>query len=486
MITSPSNKQEITLSAQKESDEEEHFVDEPDEDDTETQTGPAAEGVPVKKEPGKYKKPSWVHRANLNHKSEKVDYDPYHRNPQYCHAENECIWELENFTLHYHPSVSLFAKQILKGEIVQYTGDPLQDFTLIRFLDRFVYKNPKKKEQIEEKAVSLSRKQTVPTGIKGLPVTSEQFLRLEEKRVPADDVFLHRYFQQKAVKDEKKLEDEDSDVESVTDAEFDDFLDKYEGQLDGHDFSNIDFSSEFGKKKMKGDNDEDDDDDDDLDDDLSDEEIDFEDDELAKAFRDEMEGDDSEDNEDSDDDDEMGVFADADNFAEEFASDNEGEQGGFNEEDIEFSDDDDDFADFMPKGKKRKAAEDTQSGLRKGKKSKHGDGGGLYAAAEQFSAVMDDTAGSKMNMIGSDALSNTDKADVKQLKWEVERDRWLKGGNKKHFKKGGGKFSKKGGNRPGGKSWRQKGKQKVGGPRKPQSGSGKWNNKQGKARKGKR
>ena len=29
---------------------------------------------------------------------------------------------------------------------MQYQGDPLQDFTLMRFLDRFVYKNPKKKQ----------------------------------------------------------------------------------------------------------------------------------------------------------------------------------------------------------------------------------------------------------------------------------------------------------------------------------------------------
>lgn len=41
-------------------------------------------------------------------------YDPFHRNPQYCHAENECIWELKKLAAHFHPSVSLFAKQILK------------------------------------------------------------------------------------------------------------------------------------------------------------------------------------------------------------------------------------------------------------------------------------------------------------------------------------------------------------------------------------
>ena len=37
----------------------------------------------------------------------------------------------------------------LQGESLSYSGDPLQDFTLIRFLDRFVYKNPKKVEQGE-------------------------------------------------------------------------------------------------------------------------------------------------------------------------------------------------------------------------------------------------------------------------------------------------------------------------------------------------
>ena len=32
-----------------------------------------------------------------------------------------------------------------QGEAVSYTSDPLEDFTTIKFLDRFVYKNPKLK-----------------------------------------------------------------------------------------------------------------------------------------------------------------------------------------------------------------------------------------------------------------------------------------------------------------------------------------------------
>lgn len=42
---------------------------------------------------------------------------------------------------------TVFLFLYIQGEKIKYVGDPLQDFTLIRFLDRFVYKNPKKKEQ---------------------------------------------------------------------------------------------------------------------------------------------------------------------------------------------------------------------------------------------------------------------------------------------------------------------------------------------------
>jgi ribosome biogenesis protein MAK21 len=32
---------------------------------------------------------------------------------------------------------------IFKNEKVEYTGNPMEDFTLMHFLDRFVYKKPK-------------------------------------------------------------------------------------------------------------------------------------------------------------------------------------------------------------------------------------------------------------------------------------------------------------------------------------------------------
>jgi hypothetical protein len=41
-------------------------------------------------------------------------YDPNHRNPLYCNADNECIWELKQLVNHFHPTVSLFASKLVK------------------------------------------------------------------------------------------------------------------------------------------------------------------------------------------------------------------------------------------------------------------------------------------------------------------------------------------------------------------------------------
>ena len=41
-------------------------------------------------------------------------YAPHHRNPLYSHAGTECVWELRRLTLHFHPSVALFARTLLQ------------------------------------------------------------------------------------------------------------------------------------------------------------------------------------------------------------------------------------------------------------------------------------------------------------------------------------------------------------------------------------
>ena len=67
-------------------------------------------------------------------------YNPLKENPLRSNADNSCAWELLLLAEHNHPTVSLFAKQILDLSLIQYDGDPLLDFSLSSFLDRFAYK----------------------------------------------------------------------------------------------------------------------------------------------------------------------------------------------------------------------------------------------------------------------------------------------------------------------------------------------------------
>lgn len=45
-------------------------------------------------------------------------YDPVFRNPMYCRADGEFIWELEKLSQHYHPTVVLFSQNMLKASNV--------------------------------------------------------------------------------------------------------------------------------------------------------------------------------------------------------------------------------------------------------------------------------------------------------------------------------------------------------------------------------
>ncbi len=77
-------------------------------------------------------------------------YDPLKREPKYAMAEGEPMWELVTLARHCHPTISLWATDLLKGELLEYAGDPLLDFGLSNFLDRISYKSPKTAEKIKK------------------------------------------------------------------------------------------------------------------------------------------------------------------------------------------------------------------------------------------------------------------------------------------------------------------------------------------------
>ncbi|RLV98671.1 hypothetical protein DV515_00010535 [Chloebia gouldiae] len=322
---------------------------------------------------------SWVHHLNMRGRKSEASYDPMHRSPLYCGAESTSLWELKKLSEHFHPSVALFAKTILKGNHIQYSGDPLQDFTLMRFLDRFVYRNPK---------VSKGK------------VNSKEFRAKDESKIPVDEVFFHRFYSKfdKKREKQKRLDDEES-VEDVDDDEFERAL-AADNAIVGQD--DLDFASNI-KKNPKG---------------------------GKKGQGGEGPG---ADWEDSDDEDDFGDLDDEEvslgSMEEDFEEDMDEEGGVF----MDVSEDDDDLDSNNDKKlksvskkskKKDKNFAGSLEGSSRGKKRKVQDAG-ILASAEEFGYLLDENAGSKFDNIGMNAMANRDNANVKQIQWEIERDKWL-------------------------------------------------------------
>jgi hypothetical protein len=226
----------------------------------------------------------------------------------------------------------------------------------------------------------------------------------------------------------KKTRDDDSDAESedsVEDDEFDGFLNNFEKGLEDTEFD-VDFASGFdrkghakGKKSNKNLSDSDDNDDDD---DLSEEEMDFDDDDdFKEAF------DDSDDNDDGSQQDDVEFDDDADDDDDVNGDDEEmtGEQMS------DLSDDDESQAKVPVKKAKLKAM-------------MKGVGSSLFASADKFSSMLEDNADTRLDMIGSGAVSRKDNADAKQLVWEADRERWMEGRHWKQTKGRSGKPPHKG------------------------------------------
>ncbi|XP_057314957.1 CCAAT/enhancer-binding protein zeta-like isoform X2 [Hydractinia symbiolongicarpus] len=176
-------------------------------------------------------RPSWTF---INKDTKNETYDINHRNPLYAGAEFSSVWEAIPLLKHFHPSVQHFSSSVLQGEIIEYKGDPLQDFTMIRFLDRFMYRNPKKKEV--EHGTSLMQPKELSSRLKEEPVNSKVFLQKSKDKIRQDELFFYLYFKQ-TEKSDKKLKTEKSDGD--------------EEVLSEENIFDVDFASEMKKNKNK-------------------------------------------------------------------------------------------------------------------------------------------------------------------------------------------------------------------------------------------
>ncbi|KZT01908.1 CBF-domain-containing protein [Laetiporus sulphureus 93-53] len=146
--------------------------------------------------------------------SEAETYDPRKRDPQFAHASATPMYELLPLLHHYHPAVSLHARQLLTSSPITASPD-LALNTLSHFLDRFVYKNPKKPKAKGASAmqpafsandrsgsVKMTKGEVADEG--GLMVNEESWWNRRVEDVPVDQVFFHKYFTRKKERTDEK------------------------------------------------------------------------------------------------------------------------------------------------------------------------------------------------------------------------------------------------------------------------------------------
>ncbi|XP_050301138.1 CCAAT/enhancer-binding protein zeta [Anthonomus grandis grandis] len=375
-----------------------------------------------------FKGSSWVHTSKID-KKPILKYNPLARNPLYGGGEFLAYSELRYFRRHFHPTVALWTEELLKGEKLKYSGDPLKDFTLIRFLDRFVFKNPKTMEDKTGAHPTFGKRKFYrPKGVKMLSVNSKSYLNEDEKNIPVDELFLYSFLQKK-YQNRKLIEDDDdnSDLESVQSEEFEEMLDKMAGLKDDESDEEIDFMGEIGdnlkkkpekqKKKRKGEEEE-------------------------EGTEDEGSLGELEEDEDGLDDEEPELSDDGNEEMEE-----DGDDGlEATEEDLDLfdglSDDDEDEDLVFPSDSEEE--KNPKKNLKKAlkTKAKKDDMSSVFASAEEFATLLDEEGSSKQKPGTSNVMDNRDKASQKQLAWEDKRNRWIKGYNKA-VKDKGGNFSNK-------------------------------------------
>lgn len=215
----------------------------------------------------------------------KLAYDGRKRDPQYSHADQSCMWEVIPYFRHFHPSVSVFAENLLVKQ-KSVPKPELANHTLMHFLDKFVYRNAKATDSnrggsiMQPGQAAGGAVQVVVPGKGGAKqqatLNSAAFWNLKQADVAAEDVFFHEYFSQigkpgqeaktKKVKDDAEGEDEEEAEEEIWEA-----LVNSHPEIGGKDSdADMDMGSDDGSDlgsllEMSSDDDDDDDLDSDVD-----------------------------------------------------------------------------------------------------------------------------------------------------------------------------------------------------------------------------
>lgn len=287
-----------------------------------------------------------VRKTKTDNGEETGDYDGLKLDPQYAHSETSLSYEITSLANHFHPTVAVFANQLINNEKID-DNSHLHLHSLMHFLDRFVFRSPKKAKEdgsIQAKGSSIMQPIINPyqkqdmlamdravTWTKGshvdIQVNSQKFIEQNPDQIAADQQFFYKYFS--LVKKAKPMHSTKSNLDS----------DDEEDNLMGSDIDEDDAWDIIKNTNPDGDGDDNFDDEDvDMDGYFDDDDMDIDEEVIEE---DEVEEDDEDDEEDDDDEAGLKSTSKAMSF-DDIADDDAEEDDEEDEEDEEVDDDSDD------------------------------------------------------------------------------------------------------------------------------------------------
>lgn len=248
------------------------------------------------------------------------EYDPKQRDPRYAGAEHSSAWEALLLQQHYHPTVALYARNLI--EPTQGLAMPdIEQYSVNQFLTRWAYKKPKDKESTRGGSIfqPLPGFTDLNLGVRfaqrpkqDVPASMLDWKSKSRADVAPEERFMYDYFVQRPErkpKEAKKATDADGEEDNLDEDEISEAM----SRAGPGDQGNVDV-------ELDG---------------LSDDEEDGDlDDELAKAF----EGSDDDDGDDGDADDADDGDADLDGADLDDADLDGADLDGANFDDADFDD----------------------------------------------------------------------------------------------------------------------------------------------------
>ena len=217
-------------------------------------------------------------------KGVKLFYDSTKRDPQFAQGEYSFLNELFLLEKHYHPSVQRMAKFIIENynkDIISYNGDPLLDFSLTNFLEKFMLKNPKiKKEKKEIKKIEndddelkkfINEEENINNNIENNNKEIDDFEFIEKFNKIYPEITSDKNYLKKMKKKEKKMKTEedvdemignqeynkdDLEIEKYADKVIDDEYKKYDKDIDDDFVDNISDNNDENEDDNNNENEE--------------------------------------------------------------------------------------------------------------------------------------------------------------------------------------------------------------------------------------